>query len=195
MYPTSSQIEALHRKYAPSEKVFDLVYAHCRIVWEIAEQLMNGKSLHINLPLLQAGALLHDIGAYKFITGKGIFDEKNYIRHTIEGFLILKNEKLPEELCLIAKNHIGVGITKNEIEQNDLPLPSIDLIAETNEEKLIMYADKFHSKNSQFNTFESYRIYISRFGKEKVEKFDELEKLFGKPDLKNLSEKYNMPIV
>src|SRR5258708_29124523 len=108
MYPSFSQIKMLHRKYAPSEKVFELVFTHCQIVWDIAEQLTSAKQeLLVKYSLVYAGALLHDIGAYRFISGEGVFDEKNYVRHTVEGFAILTSEGLSKDLCRIAESHIG----------------------------------------------------------------------------------------
>lgn len=34
---TTQQIEELHRKYAPNDKVYELVYGHCQVVNEIAQ--------------------------------------------------------------------------------------------------------------------------------------------------------------
>ena len=189
------QIESLHRKYAPSPQVFETVFTHCHIVWEIAGQLIRVKNLKVQEELVMSGALLHDIGAYTFIDVENHFDEKRYIRHGIEGYKILKEEGLPEELCRIAERHTGVGITKRQIINRNLPLPLKDYTAETIEEQLIMYADKFHSKNPQFNSFDWYRAYTQRFGEDTVKKFEEFSHIFGIPELESLSIKYRQPIV
>lgn len=179
MYPNLDQIKAIHQKHAPSSKVFDLVFTHCQIVLEIAEQLLTSKPQKLDIELVKAGALLNDIGAYKFIDKEGNFDEENYVEHGIIGYEILKSQGFPESLCRIAQLHIGLGITKEDIIKFHLNLPLKDYLAETLEEKLIMYADKFHSKTPQFNSFDSYCVYVKRFGGDKVKKFQELRDLFG----------------
>jgi uncharacterized protein len=194
MFPTANEINALHKKHAPSERVFALVWTHSLIVKEISESIMNTKELTINKELVLAGALIHDIGAYKLITANGEFDGPNYIRHGIYGYDMLQAENYPEDLCKIATHHTGVGITKDDVIKQKLPLPLSDYVAETTEEKLIMYADKFHSKTPKFNTFDSYATYIKKYGEDKVEKFQELADLFGIPKLEKLAETYNHPI-
>lgn len=189
------EITALHKKYAPSPKVFDFVFPHCKIVCEIAEELIKKSNIQCDIELVKIGALIHDIGVYKVTDIDGVEDRKNYIRHGVEGYKILKDEGLPESLCRIAERHTGVGIRKDEILERNLPLPPKDYIAETIEEMLVMYADKFHSKNpDNFNSFESYKKFVSRHGEEHVKKFEELGVMFGKPDVEALAKKYNQPI-
>ena len=187
------QIQRLHRKHATSDTAYDFIYIHCQAVADIARQLINSNNLKVDEELIQTGALLHDIGAYKFIDADGNFDSE-YICHGVEGYKILKAEGLPETLCRIAERHTGVGLTKEHIVESNLPLPHRDLIAETLEEELIMYADKYHSKPPRFNSFESYRVHAQRFGKDNVLKFEAFAKKFGVPNLQPLSKKYGHPI-
>lgn len=193
--PTDTEIEKLHKKYSPSQKVFELVFTHSNIVREIAEQIMSEKKLDINQELVHVGTLLHDIGAYSLITPDGVFDGAHYIQHGVRGYAILKQEGFPEEICRFADHHTGVGISKEEIVNQHLNIPVADYIADTLEEKLIMYTDKFHSKKPQFNKFETYRKYVRRFGEDKVQKFDELSRLFDIPDLEPLVQKFQQKIV
>ena len=191
-----SEIKTLHQKHAPSPEVFESVFSHCQIVCEIAEELISKSDIQCDVELVKSGALIHDIGVYKLTDKEGVEDRKNYIRHGIEGYKILKDEGFPESLCRIAERHTGVGISRDQIFANNLPLPPKDYIAETIEEKLVMYADKFHSKNpDNFNSFESYRTFVRRHGEESVKKFEELAILFGKPDIEAFSRKYNQPII
>lgn len=194
MYPREKEIEQLHRRYAPSSGVFELVWTHCQIIKEITDMIIREKGLAVDLELVTAGALLHDIGAYPLISSSGVFNRPQYIRHGIEGYLILKKEQLPEELCRMTTHHTGVGITKEEVIAQKLPIPPVDYLAETLEEKLIMYADKFHSKTPQFNTLDSYRQSVRKYGEDKVQKLAELTELFGIPDLELLARKYNHPV-
>ncbi len=187
MYPTNRQIEDLHRKYAPNHHAFNIIYSHCRIVWQICDQILSSQNIKINTDLVKSGALLHDIGAYKLISREGVFDETNYIKHGIIGYEILQSEGLSEPLCRIAKCHTGLGLTKQYVLSNNLPLPADDYTAESLEEKLVMYADKFHSKNPKFNTFDDYCKTAAKFGPDNVQKFRELAKLFGVPDINKVS--------
>ena len=55
--PTLEQIETLHHKYAPSEAGFDLVFTHCQIVSEIAEQSITSKHLNVDAELVKVGCM------------------------------------------------------------------------------------------------------------------------------------------
>ena len=73
-----------------------------------------------------------------------------------------------------------------------LPLPPADYLAETGEEALVMYADKFHSKTSPpaFLTAEAYATSVLRFGADKVIAFESLRARFGEPDLTPMAARY-----
>jgi uncharacterized protein len=95
--PTLQEIEALHKKYAPSDEVFDLVWKHCCIVRDIALQLCNNNALTLDTNLLEAGCLLHDIGVHPLFGADGkLLPDVNYITHGIEGEAILKQEGVLE---------------------------------------------------------------------------------------------------
>lgn len=190
MYPTDSQIRDLHHRYAPTQKALDTIYYHCQIIAEIAKQIILESNLDLDQELVRVGALLHDIGAYELIGKDGNFDEANYIKHGIIGYQILQSEGFSEKLCRIAKCHTGLGLTKDYILINKLPLPPEDLTADSLEEKLVMYADKFHSKNPKFNTFDEYCQTATKFGAENEQKFRELAQIFGDPDLSKIIKNY-----
>lgn len=193
-YPNLEEIKKLHRKLALNDQIFQKVFIHCEIVNKIALQIIKKRSFDINLELISPGSLLHDIGAYDFFN-KETFNENEYIRHGIIGFNILKDLNFPHELCRIASHHTGVGIQKGEIIRNNLPLPHEDFLAETIEERIIMYADKFHSKHPQFNTYKSYRSKVAKFGLDKMKKFELMAQEFGIPEIQSLAKEYNMPLV
>lgn len=183
--PTLQEIEALHRKYAPTEEVFELVWTHCRIVGDIALQLAQTSGAYVDTDLVEVGCLLHDIGVYALYDGGEFGANQNYITHGIRGEEILKNEGFSETIQRFASHHTGVGITKKQIVERNLPLPHEDFLAETPEEELIMYADKFHSKTEPpyFNSYDYYADYTIQFGEENVESLKQLTAKFGKPDL------------
>ncbi|SED52829.1 HD domain-containing protein [Streptomyces melanosporofaciens] len=194
--PTVDEVRALHEKYAPTREALDLVYTHCEIVCHIAEQLMARAGLRLDASLVRAGALLHDIGVYRLHGPTGRLDEANYIRHGVLGHEVLRQEGFPESLCRFCSHHTGVGITRDDIRVRKLDLPPADYTADTTEEQLVMYADKFHSKTSppKFLTADSYAIYVRRFGGDKVDAFQLLRVRFGEPDLMSLQARYGHPL-
>ena len=190
--PTIEEVESLHRKYAPTEGVLKLVWTHSRVVRDIALQLAQNSQTDIKTDVVEVGSLLHDIGVYTLFNGGGFESTKDYITHGIRGEEILRNEGFSDALCRFASHHTGVGITKKQILANSLPLPPEDFLAETAEEELVMYADKFHSKTEPpfFNSYDYYASYITRFGEGASASFARLAEKFGKPDLAPLIAEY-----
>jgi uncharacterized protein len=183
--PGTQEIRALHEKYAPTAEAFDLVHTHCEIVWSIAEQLLAAPRLgHLDADLVRAGCLLHDIGVYRLYGDDGRLDHGNYIRHGLLGHEILEDEGFPETLRRFCSHHTGVGVTKEDVLKQGLPLPVADYLAVTDEERLVMYADKFHSKSrpTAFLTADEYASQVRRFGEEKVTAFQALRAEFGDPE-------------
>lgn len=198
MLPTDQQIQELHHKYAKSDADFELVYRHCQVIDAIAMQLLDAKPiLAIDRQLLHVGCMLHDIGAYdvledgKFVRG---------VRHGVYGEEILKNEGFPEAIWRFASHHTGVGLTEQDVRDQKLPIPAADYMPETDEERLITYADKFHSKNKPpleapyFCTYEWLYDSIQRFGADKAARLEALATLFGKPDLELVSAQFGYEV-
>ncbi|MGX1315776.1 uncharacterized protein RKD24_005895 [Streptomyces calvus] len=183
--PGPEEIRALHEKYAPTAEAFALVHTHCEIVWSIAEQLISASRLDVDAELVRAGCLLHDIGVYRLYGDDGRLDHGNYVRHGLLGHEILEREGFPEPLRRFCSHHTGVGITRQDVLAQGLPLPPADYLAVTHEERLVMYADKFHTKSrpSVFLSPDEYAAHVRRFGEEKVTAFGALRAEFGDPDL------------
>jgi len=209
--PADEEILALHEKHAPTRAAFDVVYTHCQIVCAIAEQLLASTGLgagpwseprsgswigQVDVGLVRAGCLLHDIGVYTLYDDTGRLDEASYIRHGVLGHELLAAAGLPAGVCRFASCHTGVGITREDVVRQHLPLPEADYVAETPEELVVMYADKFHSKSDppKFLTPEAYAASVRRFGEEKVTAFKSMRARLGDPDLEPLSSVYGHPI-
>src|ERR1700677_3995780 len=197
--PTDEEILRLHEKHAPTADALDLVYTHCLIVCGIVEHLHSrsaaGRELDLNLA--RAGSLLHDVGVYRLYDDAGHLDRANYIRHGILGFELLRGEGFPEEICRFASHHTGVGLTRDDVIAQRLPLPPADYLADTGEERLVMYADKFHSKKTPpvLLTASAYAASVRRFGAEKVAAFQAMRAAFGEPDLEPFSAAYGHRII
>ncbi|AZM58872.1 MULTISPECIES: HD domain-containing protein [unclassified Streptomyces] len=184
--PAPAEIRALHEKYAPTSQAFADVHTHCEIVWGVAERLLASPRLaHLDAGLVRAGCLLHDIGVYRLIDAEGRLDYPNYVRHGVLGHELLEQEGFPEPLRRFCSHHTGVGLTKDDVISRNLPVPPADYLAETPEERLVMYADKFHTKSrpSVFLTPDEYAEHLRRFGEDKVTAFQALRAEFGDPGL------------
>ncbi|GAA1825419.1 HD domain-containing protein [Actinomadura chokoriensis] len=187
--PADEEIQALHREHAPGREAFELVWTHCVIVCEIAEQIMERTGPGVDRDLVRAGCLLHDIGVYRLYDETGRIDFQQYVRHGVLGHELLREEGFPEEICRFCSCHTGMGLTRDDIERQGLPVPPGDYVAESGEERLVMYADKFHSKTNPpaFVSAETYAVHVRRFGDEKAAAFTAMRAVFGEPDLKPLA--------
>jgi uncharacterized protein len=183
--PGDQEVRALHERYAPSRSAFDVVYSHCVIVCGIALQLLARSDLGLDAELVRAGCLLHDIGVYRLYDAAGRIDHAHYLQHGVLGHELLLTEGFPEAICRFASCHTGMGLSREDVRRQHLPLPAGDYLAESGEEQLVMYADKFHSKTDPpvFVTADSYAASVGRFGKDKVARFAAMRERFGEPNL------------
>ena len=109
------------------------VINHCLAVTDFALQMANKlkvKGLRIDLQLVEAGAILHDIGRSK----------THGIDHSLVGAQIAQQKGLPLPIINIIKRHIGAGITDDEAAW--LEWPRDIYVPQTLEEKVVCYADK-----------------------------------------------------
>ena len=182
----------MHEKHAPTPQAFNLVYTHCLIVCGIAEQLHARSGADLDIGLVRAGSLLHDIGVYRLYDEAGELGHANYIRHGVLGHELLLDEGFPEEIRRFATRHTGMGLTREDVVRQGLPLPPADYVAETSEETLVMYADKFHTKTAPpaLLTASAYAARVRRFGEDKVAAFESMRATFGEPDLAPFSTAY-----
>ncbi len=196
--PTEAEIIALHKKYAPSEELFHIVYTHCLAVWRIAEQIIGLKPHRIDKELVKAGCMLHDIGTYTLIKPDDV-SWVGYVGRGIEGERLIKQEGLPKELAEIVGHHVGHGLTKKHIKEHlSGILPVKDLTPQTIEERLVSYASKLHSRSEvlQFNSVDAYRKFIKELGGGYYARdFEALVKEFGEPNLKPLAKEFSQKIV
>lgn len=185
--PTDREIRALHRDHAPTREAFASVYHHCELVCQIAEQFFTG--LDVDTDLVRAGALLHDIGVYRLYSPAGELEVAGYVRHGVLGHELLQDLGFPDEISRFCSRHTGVGITRDDVRRQSLPIPVDDYTPRSPEEELVMYADKFHSKRTPpvFVSGDTYAGGVGRWGADKVVAFDSLRRRYGDPDLEPLS--------
>jgi len=109
------------------------VVEHCLQVMVIAMRLAEAfreRGFDVDLALVEAGALLHDLGRSR----------THGIRHGVVGGELARGMGLPEALVRVIERHIGAGIPDEEAEE--LGLPRGNYVPESLEEKIVSYADK-----------------------------------------------------
>lgn len=157
---------------------------HSRMVAEKAVRIASRvSSLSPNTDFIREAALLHDIGIlFTDEPSIGCYGGKSYICHGYLGRELVEREGFPKH-ALVCERHVGVGLTRSEIEEKKLPIPRRDMVPVTIEEQIICYADKFFSKGEEFllreKPIEVVRQGIAVYGEDKLSRFNEWVALFG----------------
>ena len=163
-------------KYYPSEnELRRILLLHSR---QVADRCLLIAKKHPELRLdkefLEEAAMLHDIGIFRCNAPSiQCFGTEPYICHGYIGGQILRDEGLVRH-ALVCERHTGTGLSREQIERQNLPLP-LDRSYEPDvmEEQVACYADKFYSKShidherSVVETAQS----LEKFGPEGVRKF------------------------
>lgn len=173
------QVEVLLQKYFGAGSVsWQIVLEHSRLVAGKALQVarpLAGKH-PLDLQFIEEAALLHDIGICRTNAVKlGCHGDAPYILHGILGRQILEAEGLPRH-ALLCERHIGVGLTVEDVINQELPLPHREMVPLSTEERIICYADLFFSKRpdslSREKSVTEVRHNLLVFGEHKVVIFD-----------------------
>ena len=174
--------KSLIEKYYPEDDALRrLLLKHSR---QVADRCLliakNHPELHADVPFLEEAAMLHDIGI-RWCHAPSIFctGDEHYIRHGLIGGELLRREGY-ERHARVCERHTGTGITREQIERQQLPLPLADYEPETIEEQMVCYADKFYSKShpDRILTVEQAAQSLEKFGHEGVKKFLSWSKKF-----------------
>jgi len=166
-------VDIIKKYYNPDTLAFKILLNHSEKVAEKALQV--AEKFKVDKNFIYEASMLHDIGIFMTDTPKldchGSFP---YIAHGYLGREIVEKEGYPEH-ALVCERHTGVGITKEEIIKNKLPMPPRDMMPITTEQKIIAFADKFFSKESdgsvRIRTVEEIIQDLSKYGEEKVNIF------------------------
>jgi uncharacterized protein (TIGR00295 family) len=149
----SKEALALLRKYGASEDVI----RHVKMVRDYAMQIAE-QNPSADLELVEAGALLHDIGRTR----------THGIGHAVEGAEILRKEGVDERIVRIVERHIGAGLTKEEAAR--LGLPPKDYIPETIEEKIVCHADNLIGNRSRISIHDAIRTAKERWSPDALDR-------------------------
>lgn len=149
------------------------------------------------------GGLLHDIGTYRVLLADGThadgelrFDGPRYIQHGILGYQYLLDHGIDESIAQFARNHTGVGLTREQVVAQHLPLPVDDYVPRSCEQEIVMVADKYNSKSipPRFLTAQAYERKASRFGEGNARRWMQLVMQYGNPNITELAQRFDMSI-
>ena len=171
----------IQKYYKDNPELLSILLKHSGAV---ARKALAVADAHPELPLdrqfLLEAAMVHDIGIIKTDAPDiKCFGSEPYIRHGVLGAEMMRAEGFPRH-ARVCERHTGAGLSLKEIEEQGLPLPHVDLLPETLEEKVICYADKFFSKTKleREKTLEQAERSVAKHGDEGLRRFKEMEQLF-----------------
>ncbi|MBR2777044.1 MAG: HD domain-containing protein [Prevotella sp.] len=171
----------IDRFYPEDNELRRILMVHSR---QVADRCLliakKHPELKLDVEFLEEAAMLHDIGIYRCnAPGIQCFGTEPYIRHGIIGGEILREEGWGRH-ALVCERHTGTGLTKWDIEQQQLPLPHQDFMPEVLEEQVVCYADKFYSKTnlgSERSVVDAMRS-LEKFGWDGVHRFQKWVDMF-----------------
>ena len=163
---------------------------HSEQVRDKALELAAHADERVDLELVAAGAMLHDIGIVKCDAPSiDCHGDALYVAHGTLGAKMLRDYGVAHGLDLepyarICERHTGSGITAAEVRLQRLPLEARDYLPETTEEALVCLADKFFSKSGDMTEKPLLKIRKSmiKFGTASLERFDALCRRFKVTD-------------
>lgn len=129
------------------------VIAHCLAVADEAVRIARriSEAGHpIDLSLVEAGAVLHDIGR----------SVSHGMDHAVIGAAIAERRGLDAPLVLIIKKHIGAGLSPEDAAR--FGLPDDDYIPGTLEEKVVAHADNLLRGSRRISLKKRLRIMKER---------------------------------
>lgn len=157
----------LRHSYAVARKALRIAEAH--------------PEMHLDKVFLEEAAMLHDIGIIRCdAPGIECHGTQPYICHGRIGAEMMRQEGLLRH-ARVCERHTGAGLSRQEIIQQNLPLPEEDFLPETMEEQVICYADKFFSKTrlDEEKSLEHVERSLARFGEDGLERFHQWNKMFS----------------
>ena len=175
-------IALIEKYYRKNSQAYDILISHSRQVAKKAGEVAH-RVAHLNpdRDFIEEASLLHDIGMVRTRTPQfGCYGKHPYVCHGYLGRQMLEKEGLNRH-ALVCERHVGVGITRDDIMQQHLPVPDRDMMPQSVEEQIICYADKFFSKNGNGSekTVEVILLKLESYGSDKVQRFQQWVDLFG----------------
>ncbi len=111
---------------------------------------------NLNRDLVEAGALLHDIGR----------SETHGFEHALIGGEIIRSKGLSENLARVCETHILGGL--DEEDASEIGLPERNYLPQTIEEKIVCLADKYVLGDQIVSIDERFDKWFNMYGKTKI---------------------------
>jgi uncharacterized protein len=167
----------LKKYFIGNGQSFEIVFEHSRMVADKA--LRIARDLNdplLDLRFIEEAAMLHDIGVSLTHAPKiGCNGKAPYLSHGFLGREILDAEGFHAH-ALVCERHIGVGITVEDIERQQLQIPKREMSPVSLAEKIICFADLFYSKRpgllQREKTVAQVKENLARHGEQKVAIFE-----------------------
>ncbi len=173
--------ELIDKYYSENEELKQILIIHSKSVANKALAIASAHAeLNLDYDFLLEAAMLHDIGIVMTdASGIKCYGREPYIRHGVIGAELLRAEGLPRH-ARVCERHTGAGLSMEDIISQNLPLPHINLLPETMEEKVICYSDKFFSKTKldKEKTVEQVERSLAKFGKVGLDRFIQWHEMF-----------------
>ena len=182
-------IKLIDKYYAAYPALREVLLTHSR---QVADRALRIVDAHpewteqglVDRAFVEEAAMLHDIGII-FCNAPKIhcLGSHKYIEHGYLGAELLRQEGLPKH-ALVAERHTGTGITIEQVEREELPIPPRNYCPESLEEKIICYADKFYSKShlGEEVALSKVRSNIWKYGHDAIVRWEALSKLMREAD-------------
>ncbi|HME54789.1 MAG TPA: HDIG domain-containing protein [Candidatus Lokiarchaeia archaeon] len=137
---------------------------HCIVVKEIALDIVKqikqrNPQADIDADVVEAGALLHDIGRTK----------SHGVDHGYRGYMLMREASIDERVARCALVHVLGGFDKEDI-KHEFPAEArdeikISLMPKNIEEKIVCLADKNAEGTTQVTTKKRFSRWFKKYGK------------------------------
>lgn len=171
----------IEKYYNRNTQLYRILMEHSHAVMEKAVEIAKHYS-GANIEFIRQAALIHDIGI--FLTDAPeikCFGAYPYISHGYLGRELIEKEGFITH-ALVCERHTGVGLSKEYIIENNLPIPHRNMVPVSTEEQIICYADKFFSKSAKElgkeKSMDAVIKSITKYGKENAAIFMEWHRMF-----------------
>ncbi len=151
-FPSEEEALELLTKYGVNKNIIEHSKAVYKKAIEIAEKIIQKGLTTVNIDLIKASALLHDIGRYN----------ENSIRHGIVGGELLRKLGYSSKLARIVERHALCGISEKFAKK--FKFPNRKFIPETTEELIICYADKIVAGKRIVDLKTRFSYWIRKYG-------------------------------
>jgi uncharacterized protein len=175
-------ISLILQHYDPQSELYALLTKHSRSVADKALEIAQrcAPRFALDTVFIEEAAMLHDIGI--FLTKAPsihCFGKHPYICHGYLGANILRAAGYPRH-ALVCERHTGTGLSLQEIQTKNLPIPHRDMRPQTMEEQIICFADLFFSKThpDEEKSVEQVRTKIQRTHSGSLSQFEEWCEMF-----------------